>query len=189
VRTSRLSRRVDFTHDQAEALRLSDRIAVMRGGTIVQSGAPAAVANDPADAFVAACMGMETVVEGVVVRSGDDEVVMAVAGREIAAAGEAAPGEAVFCCLRPEHVTIDTVSPAGKSSARNVLPARITAVQAAGHHLRVRLDCGFPLVASVTRESMEVLGLAKGKEVFASFKATAVHLVRRGGGGAGQGRA
>jgi len=168
------------THDQAEALRLSDRLAVMQRGRIVQEGPPAAVVNDPIDEFVAACVGMETVVEGLVVRRGEAEVVMAVAGREIAATGEAALGESVFCCIRPELVTIDTVDPTGTSSARNVLPARIAGVSSAGHQLRVRLDCGFPLVASVTGESFAALRLAKGKAVFASFKATAVHVVRRG---------
>ena len=52
------------THDQAEALRLSDRIVVLNGGRIVQSDAPSAVMNNPINEFVASCVGMETIVEG-----------------------------------------------------------------------------------------------------------------------------
>jgi tungstate transport system ATP-binding protein len=49
-----------------------------------------------------------------------------------------------------------------------------------GHFLKLTLDCGFPLVSYVTREAFAGLGLQEGKEVFASFKATAVHLIRKG---------
>ncbi len=167
------------THDQSEALRLSERIVVMQRGTVVQSGAPAVIMNEPVNEFVAGCMGMETVVEGEVVRALDGEIVMAVAGREIQAIGAGAPGEPVYCCIRPEHVTIDLTSPAGSSSARNVFPARIGSVTSAGPYLKVRLDCGFPLVATVTTESLATLRLTRGREVFASFKATAVHVIRR----------
>ncbi len=167
------------THDQAEALRLSERIVVMQRGAIVQSGAPAVVMNDPVNEFVATCMGMETIVEGVVVRHVDGEVIMAVAGREISAIGVGAPGDRVYCCIRPEHVTIELISPAGSSSARNVFPARIASVSSAGTYLKVKLDCGFPLVATVTTESLATLGLSRGRDVFASFKATAVHVIRQ----------
>ena len=46
------------THDQSEALRLSDRIVVMQQGAVIQSDVPTAVMNFPANAYVAACMGM-----------------------------------------------------------------------------------------------------------------------------------
>ena len=167
------------THDQSEALRLSERIVVMQRGAVVQSGAPAVVMNEPVNEFVASCMGMETIVEGVVVRCVDGEVVMAVGGRELSSIGAGAPGDHVYCCIRPEHVTIELVSPAGSSSARNVFPARIAGVVSAGPYLKVKLDCGFPLVATVTAESLATLGLSRGKDVFASFKATAVHVIRR----------
>jgi tungstate transport system ATP-binding protein len=167
------------THDQGEALRLSDRIVVMQRGAIVQSAPPAVVMNEPANEFVATCMGMETIVEGVVARGGGGQIAMSVAGREISAIGEGSPGDLVYCCIRPENVTIDVVSPAGTSSARNVFPARIAGVSSAGAYLKVKLDCGFPLVATVTGESFTTLGLGRGRDVFASFKATAVHVIRR----------
>jgi tungstate transport system ATP-binding protein len=167
------------THDQSEALRLSDRVVVMDRGAIVQSDVPAVVMNEPVNEFVASCVGMETIVEGVVARRAGGEIVMAVAGHEIDAIGEASPGDRVYCCIRPEHVTIDIADPAGTSSARNVLPARIAGVSSVGPFLKVKLDCGFPLVATVTAGSITKLGLGKGREVFASFKATAVHVIRK----------
>ena len=49
-----------------------------------------------------------------------------------------------------------------------------------GPYLKVKLDCGFPLVAHVTADSFAALALAEGKQVFASFKATAIHVIRKG---------
>jgi tungstate transport system ATP-binding protein len=168
------------THDQTEALRLSDRIVVMNGGRIVQSDLPSAVMNNPVNEFVASCVGMETIVEGVIRRSAGGEILVAVAGKEIDAVGEGSIDERVYCCIRPENVLIEVVNPSRTSSARNVFPARIVSVVAVGPFLKVKLDCGFPLVAHVTVESFASLHLEEGQSVFASFKATAIHVIRKG---------
>ncbi len=52
---------------------------------------------------------------------------------------------------------------------------------ATGPEARVVVDCGFPLVALVTRRSVEELGLVEGARVTAAFKATAPHLIRLAG--------
>jgi len=49
-----------------------------------------------------------------------------------------------------------------------------------GPYQKVQLGCGFPLVAYVTNHSLEELSLTEGKEVRASFKATAVTVIRKG---------
>jgi tungstate transport system ATP-binding protein len=175
---------VFVTHDRTEALHLSDRLAVMNGGRIVQCDAPAVVMNDPVDAFVASCVGMETILPGFVRRAGGGEIVVEVLGREIDAVGGAAVGEQVYCCIRPENVTVDLVDPAASTSARNVFPARIVSVSSMGAYLKVKLDCGFQVVAHVTAESFATLRLEPGKQVFAAFKATAVHVIRKGLDGA-----
>ena len=107
------------------------------------------------------------------------EIVAAVAGREVHAISDAAPGDVVYCCIRPEHVTIEAADPTGASSARNVFPARVAGVAAAGPYLRVKLDCGFPLVALVTRPACTELGLQIGDRLTAVLKAPAVHLIPR----------
>jgi tungstate transport system ATP-binding protein len=168
------------THDQAEALRLSDRIVVMNGGKIVQSDVPSVVMNNPVNEFVASCVGMETILEGVIERCAGWEIVVSVAGREIHAVGEGERHDRVYCCIRPENVIIEAVDPSHTSSARNVFAARITSVASVGPFLKIKLDCGFPLVAHVTGESFAALGLEEGKRVFASFKATAIHVIRKG---------
>ena len=84
-------------------------------------------------------------------------------------------------CLRPEDVTLFPGVP--KSTGRsgfNRLPARVQRIVPAGAHVRAIVECGFPLVALVTRRSIEDLGLREGVVVTAHFKSTAPHLIRHG---------
>ncbi len=170
---------VASTHDQTEALRLADRIAVVNEGKIAQIGSVSEVMNRPADEFVASFVGMETVLPGRVVRISDGVFVAAVEGGEIQAVGHVRTGEGVLCCIRPEHVTLSTSIPFSESSARNVFSGSILRITPLGLFHRVHLNCGFDLRAYVTHQSLEELGLEEGKRVTASFKATAVHVIPR----------
>ena len=183
------------THDQAEALRISDRIAVMNKGRIVQIGPPAEVMNHPVDEFIASFVGVETIIEGRVIKCERGTATIAInsnpttlpeTGREgaevslLEVASQVRLGEQVFCCIRPEHVTISPGGQLDRSSARNAFPAIIDRIIPAGPFHKVHLQGGFPLVAYVTVQSIEELDLRPGSTVIASFKATAVHIIRRG---------
>jgi len=165
------------THDLDEALRLGDRVAVLLAGRLRQCGRPEEVFGGPADADVAAFVGMETILSGRVLASAEGRVIVDVAGRHLEAAGELAPGQAVLFCLRPEDVTLWPRDGVPASSARNRLVGRIVSLVPHGALVRVALDCGFPLQALITRASARELDLAPGMEVSASFKASAVHLI------------
>ena len=167
------------THDRAEALRLSDRIGVMNNGKILQIGAPEEVMNHPMNEFVANFVGVETILRGKVIRKEEGSFVASVSGYEIEAVGEVKLGETVALCIRPENVTVSTVNRKLTTSERNVFHGRITKITPLGFFQKIQLDCGFPLVAYVTRHSLDDLSLGEGKDVDASFKATAIHVVRR----------
>ena len=173
---------VFVTHDRDEALQLADRAAVLIGGRVRQVGAVAEVFARPADPEVAAFVGVETVAPGEVVGVDDGLVHIRLGARTVTAAATAAvvaaPGDPVFVCLRPEDVVL-APAPAAESpsSARNRLIGRVAAVTVVGGGCRVELDCGFPLIALVTRRSAEELGVAPGAVLAASFKATAVHMI------------
>lgn len=169
------------THDQAEALRLSDRIAVMNEGKIIQIGTPAQVMNHPVDEFVASFIGVETILNGTVVENQGGTIVVDIAGRFIEAVGDLRPGIRVTCCIRPEHVTLSRETTPRGTSARNAIPGKIVGMHAMGLFYKIHLDCGFCLVAYVTRSSLEELCLKAGEDITASFKATAVHLIRTEG--------
>jgi tungstate transport system ATP-binding protein len=167
------------THDRLEALRLSDRIAVMNNGKILQIGSPEEVMNRPADEFVASFVGMETILNGKVIKRSGGTFIASVSGQEIEAVGEPQLGEEVVLCIRPENVTLIPHPSKETTSARNLFPGKIEKIVPLGLFQKVQLNCGFPLVAYVTHHSMENLSLREEKVVMASFKATAIHVVRR----------
>jgi tungstate transport system ATP-binding protein len=167
------------THDLHEAVRLGDRVAVLIGGHLRQADAPDKVFEAPADADVAAFVGMETVLPGFVLRSFDEQVLVQVRGFELEAIGDVAPGREVLFCIRPEDVTLWKVDSVAKSSARNRLHGYIKKVIPQGALVRVVIDCGFSLRALVTHSSSREMGLAEGDSVTATFKASAVHLIPR----------
>jgi len=166
------------THDRMEALRLSDRIAVMHNGRILQSGGPEEVMNHPANEFVASFVGVETILKGRVLEAKEGAIIVSVAGHEIEAVGNDPPGEHVILCIRPENVTLSNNASSTQTSARNVFPGVIEKITQLGLYCRVDMDCGFPLVAYVTKHSQEQMSLTVGKKIEASFKATAVHVLK-----------
>jgi len=168
------------THDRMEALRFSDRIAVMIQGKIFQVGPPYEVMNHPIDEFVASFVGVETILEGKVIRQDRGSLVVSIAGKEVEAVGKIAPGEPVALCVRPENVTLAVRPSQEATSARNAFPGIIEKVIPMGLYYKVHLHCGFPLVAYVTGHSLEYLNLEAGKEVTATFKATSIHVVKKG---------
>jgi molybdopterin-binding protein len=66
-----------------------------------------------------------------------------------------------------------------RSSARNVLVGEVKKISTQGPLLEIKLDCGFPLTALITRASSQDLELKSGTPVSAAFKASAVHLISR----------
>jgi tungstate transport system ATP-binding protein len=165
------------THDRNEALALGDRVAVLMDGQIRQLDTPDQVFGFPVDEDVARLVGVETILAGTVLHAAEGLSVVEAGGVRIEAAGEFAPGAPVLACIRPEDVVLSRADQA--SSARNRLAGRVVAVDPLGFSVRIRVDCGIPLVALVTRHSLRELELEVGTRVNAAFKATAVHLLAR----------
>src|SRR5262245_10871637 len=116
---------VYVTHDQAEAMALSDRIAVLHGGVLLQEGPPRDVYARPASWEVADFMGLVNLLPGRIVRAAGDAALVSVAGsnpvRVPVPAGPAA-GTAVHVAIRPEslRLTLDggSVADAGAGVLR-----------------------------------------------------------------------
>jgi len=97
------------THDQSEAMTMSDRIAVMKDGFTHQIGTPDEIYNSPATAFVASFIGDMNFLRGALVESGTGGCLVEVAGRKVRASRPAGlkPGEAALVCIRTERVLVN----------------------------------------------------------------------------------
>ncbi|TPL82908.1 ABC transporter ATP-binding protein [Mesorhizobium sp. B2-3-14] len=97
------------THDQEEALSMSDFVCVMNGGRIVQLGQPSEIYDEPADLFVADFVGKTNLLSGTVAGHTGDLVDVALADGTVVAARERAAlrqGETVSVSLRPESLSL-----------------------------------------------------------------------------------
>src|SRR5690606_13208583 len=118
---------VFVTHDQSEALALSDEIAVMNEGEIIQIGAPRAIYNRPNSRFVATFVGSTNLLPGTVLTPprGEEGVVgTAVGPYRCVFAGMAPTAKEALVSVRPENVTSARRGTAG-AEGTNVLPGRI----------------------------------------------------------------
>ncbi|HQY59388.1 MAG: ABC transporter ATP-binding protein [Nitrospira sp.] len=166
------------THDWTEALTLGDVMAVISAGNVLQVGAPIDVFSRPHNAEVARVVGVETVVKGRVVGTSDGMVRVSVNGTTLTAVEGEYAGPEVFVCIRSEDVVLER-KPTATSSARNHLAGTVVSATVLGALAQVTIDCGFPLVAMVTRSTVEEFGLSSGVPVVAAIKAGSVHLVSR----------
>ena len=120
------------THDQEEALSMSDRVAVMRAGRIAQIGAPDAIYHRPATRFVSTFLGTSNIIAG---RAAEGAAMLAGASTRIALAASPASPE-VTLSLRPERVVIG----AEAERLANNFPARVRTVAFRGAYAAYELD-------------------------------------------------
>lgn len=168
-----------ITHDQEQALSLGDRVAVILDGRLRQVGSPQSVFASPIDSDVANFLGVENVLPGQVMDSNQGKITVDVQGILLEAIGQEESGRQILFCLRPEDITIWKTKEIPKSSARNQLLGRVNSISDQGPLLQISIDCGFPLVALITRASAQDLELELAMQVSVAFKASAVHLIPR----------
>jgi molybdate transport system ATP-binding protein len=165
---------VHVTHDQTEALVLADRIAVLMHGRLMQVGTPYEIFKKPLNEELADFVSVENILCGEV-RTNENGVaeIEIDSGMTTFAVTDYHEGP-VKVFVRPEDIIVSKST--GDSSARNVMSGKITELQDIGAVTRVKLDT--KLVALITKQSREDLGLQTGDNVYATFKATSVHVVQ-----------
>ncbi|MBM4187150.1 MAG: ABC transporter ATP-binding protein [Gemmatimonadetes bacterium] len=134
---------VYVTHDQEEALTMSDRIAVMDHARIAQLGTPAAIYEDPRTAFVASFIGESNLFEGPVTEAGADLV--SVGGPtpfRVPPRSDLLPGRTVMVAVRPEWM--DLFPPGRVPAGENAASGTVDEVIYLGEtlHVLVRLEHG-----------------------------------------------
>ena len=171
---------VMVTHDRNEAIALASRVVVLIGGEIRQIGTTESIFSMPADEEVANFIEVGNIIHGVVSSVENGLVNVDIHGRHIEAVSDLKTGTQVAVLLNNDDVTIWLPSQQmASSSARNQLAGSIVKLFPVGPMIKATIDCGFPLVALVTRRSCDELDLKIGQTVIASFKASAIQLIPR----------
>jgi molybdopterin-binding protein len=165
------------THALSQGQKLAGRIGVLLNGKLIQTGSANDIFRLPKDEEVANFVGMENIIEGVIIADNEGVATVNIGDNTIEAVSDYPVGKEVYACIRPEDITLALSRT--RSSARNSFHAKVTQVASFGPLSRVEINCGFRLVALVTKMSAEELNLLEGREIYATFKATGVHIIER----------
>ena len=153
------------THDQQEALALSDRVAIMNGGHLVQVSAPLALYEQPATDFVAGFLGEVNLVDGIATSMAAGLVRVEIhEGLEVSALGPPlSAGKPVRLSIRPERFDIGTAAPGGPNAWRG----RVREVAFYGELVRYKVEVRSGLILRVTQPFRGQEGLfSVGQEIW-----------------------
>jgi molybdate transport system ATP-binding protein len=166
------------THDRFETLALADEIVVLVDGKVAQTGSVRQVFSRPASLAIAGLLTIETVLPGCISKTEHELTTVAVGSNLLTALALDLPPNTrdVQVCIRAEDVIL-LKGPDNPSSARNHLPAVVQAVSPEGPLMRIELDCGFALIALLTKQACEEMALKPGDRVIALVKAPNIHLI------------
>jgi spermidine/putrescine transport system ATP-binding protein len=157
---------VYVTHDQEEAMSMSDRVVVMRSGVIVQVGDPVELYRSPTSLFVASFVGSPNVWPGTVAAVEDDRVVVAVGERRFEAPPPTAPvrpGDRVALVLRAESLTLTSRAPGDAAPSLSAVGGTVADVRFVGAVVSYRIELGDRRL-TVSRSSQTEI-LAEGAPV------------------------
>ena len=167
------------THDQAEALSMADRIAVMRRGRVVQVGTPHDLYNRPESAFVAQFIGGTNLLRGTLEEAGDLLTVKTQAAVVYAKNGGKgiARGDPVFCSVRPEslRLTAAAESSGGPSAgATNELTAEVQSIMYLGDNEQYALRLADNTIVRAVEYNQPTRKAQVGDRLVLRFDAQAV---------------
>ncbi len=171
---------VIVTHDRVEAVALGDHVVVMDQGEILQQGRIQDVFSHPVSSVAAGIVAVETVQPGRVVADDGGLVTVRVGAAHLTALGTDLPAgtvEVTACIHAGDVMLVNGTS--CNPSARNRLAGVILALVPDHSLVRVELDCGFPLVALLTRSSCMEMNLQPGDHVTALVKVPQIHVIAR----------
>ena len=164
---------VFVTHDQEEALTLSDRVAVMHNGVIEQTGAPREIYDRPRNAFVASFLGASNFVEGTVVARDASSIVVDTPAGRVSVHGARPIGERARIAVRPERLRMQRGDAQG-------LPARVRDIVYRGPVTHFYMDSAAgPLLAY--RQDARAGEWAIGDEVRCTWDADSAVVLDEGG--------
>jgi spermidine/putrescine transport system ATP-binding protein len=171
---------VYVTHDQEEAMSMSDRVVVMNKGNIVQVGPPVELYRSPVSLFVAAFVGSSNIWHGEVVDADDRGTVVSVNGTRMrgAAADGVRPGDKVALVLRSEVARVAAPSRAEAPDPLTSMQGIVADVLFVGPVVNYHVEVGGRRMTISRSSHEEALVLDEGNAVTVTWNAKDVHVLR-----------
>ena len=156
-------------HDPIEAMTLADRLVVLEGGRVVQTGTPEELSSHPRSRYAAELLGLN-LYRG----RADDRAVVLPSGHRLVAADPLPLSGDVFAVIPPRAVALHRTLPEG--SPRNVWKGVVEDLDVVGNHVRAHVSGELPVIAEVTHGAVASMHLDDGGPVFVSVKAVEVEV-------------
>jgi len=158
------------THDQDEAMSLSDRVVVMNSGRVEQVGTPEEIYAHPASLFVADFIGQVNALPGRVVERTESRITVETLDHRIGVPSRCLANE-VLVLVRPEAIRVTV--PAGDGSRAGV----VEEVEYRGDRIEYRIRVGQTLVVAIEASLQRHIRIVAGERVGLEFVAEAIHLL------------
>ena len=165
------------THDQEEALTMSDRVAVINAGRVEQIGTVNEIYYKPATRFVASFIGESNIVEAEILRSeGEFLHCRLEGGLELDVRTPKPPAHSqILLSLRPEKIRLTRENPGGRNSFPGTIEMEI--FKGAVDDLTISVQGGLQLGAVLTNDGQAESDLHEGERVFARIQPEDIHIV------------
>jgi sulfate transport system ATP-binding protein len=159
------------THDQEEALEISQHVVILEAGRVAQAGPPAEIYDRPATPFVASFVGGTSVLKGRV-HEGWAQMAML----SVAAPQSAREGEAVRAFVRPHDIKL--LKTASGNGANSITAGRVERLKPVGGYVKVllKLPSGDTVTVEVSRTEFDQLGVAEGDAVHADVRSANIFV-------------
>jgi iron(III) transport system ATP-binding protein len=159
------------THDQDEAMSLSDRVVVMNSGRVEQVGTPEEIYAHPASLFVADFVGQVNALPGRVVERTESQINVETLGHRIGVPTQSCTANDVLVLVRPEAIRVSV--PAGEGSPAGV----VEEVEYRGDRIEYRIRIGQTLVIAIEASLQRRVRIVAGERVGLEFVDAAIHLL------------
>ena len=158
---------IHITHNFEEVFDLADRVAIMRGGDVVQVGTPEEIFRRPNSDFVAGFVGIENLFSG----TGSPDGTVTVG--DVCIRVEESVIGAVSVAIRPEEILLSKAPL--PENGKNVFCGQIESARPNGGLVRVSVDAGIPFWVTLTRQGFEEAAVVPGDTVYLAFGPSAAH--------------
>jgi len=166
------------THDQEEALTLSDRIALLNEGICQQIGTPQEIHNRPSNAFVASFIGRSNLIDGVAVKTEENMILVRIKDSWLIRVYKVNPdinqGENVILSIRPEVILLNKY----RGSQLNLFKGTVRSSQFNGYVIEYEVDMKDISLNAIGMND-EINTFSAGDEVYIEIPANRINIIRK----------